>query len=205
MPYVYLAITCTTHDRRNQSSVSLRNNLIVNFTNSLSYINSRNKRIIYPFVRLSSSKRCSNSTRINVSIIIPSNLLFLPPHFPERNKHQLFSTAPVETIITAVDTWIDDLRKMMHQWCWQSRAENTTILVQLASVTSLIATLLSRTDLPGIATNHTELVIRCVIHELMPVFLNTIIYGNVEQSISYVHQIDTQFSSSIRVPFQWSI
>lgn len=95
-----------------------------------------------------------------------------PPSTPTtRNAPIVLRHTGGNNYYTAVDTWIDDLRKMMYQWCWQSRAENTTILVQLASVTSLIATLLSRTDLPGIATNHTELVIRCVIRRsLCPCF-----------------------------------
>lgn len=81
----------------------------------------------------------------------------------------------------------------MYQWCWQWRAENTTILVQLASVTSLIATLLSRTDLPGIATNHTELVIRCVIHRsLCPCFSTPL---SMEISLAAKLSYVLQFSS----------
>lgn len=88
----------------------------------------------------------------------------------------------------------------MYQWCWQWRAENTTILVQLASVTSLIATLLSRTDLPGIATNHTELVIRCVIHRsLCPCFSTPL---SMEISLAAKLSYVLQFSSILEYRIQ---
>lgn len=77
------------------------------------------------------------------------------------------------------------------------------ILVQLAApVTSLIATLLSRTDLPGIATNHRELVIRCVIcASLCPCFSLSMWKPNGPNSPTYIHTI---FCSSNRKQ-AWSI